>query len=259
LAALPFDLFYKFKLQNYLLVITLKSQVKFLLSYNMLNDLLSLFYPNNCSCCNQFLRKGEDHVCLLCLSELPRTNYIKQFENPVAKLFWGRVGLTYGFSTFHFGKKGRLQDLIHQLKYKGKTEIGIFLGHEMGKEILEHLPPNTFTCIVPIPLHPKKQHQRGYNQSSFIAKGIAEILHIPVHENLVYRNTETASQTRKTKFERWENVENIFSLKNTTLSNQHILLIDDVVTTGATLESCVIELLKIPNTKVSIAVTASGL
>ena len=224
----------------------------------MLNDIISLFYPSNCACCNSILRKGEDMICVLCIAELPRTNFIKQIDNPVAKLFWGRVDLTYGFSTFHFGKQGRMQDLIHQLKYKGKTEIGIFLGKEIGKEINENIPPHTFSQIIPLPLHPKKQYQRGYNQSDFLAQGISEILEIPMNEKLVIRQIETTSQTRKSKFERWENVENIFKLIDDSIENQHILLVDDVVTTGSTLESCAIEIKKLKNTKVSVVVAASG-
>lgn len=225
----------------------------------MLNDFFNLFYPNNCACCNLVLKKGEAQVCIMCQTEMPRTNYIKQIDNPVAKLFWGRVELTYGFSAFHFGKKGRLQDLIHNLKYKGITDIGVFLGAEIGKDIQENIPPNTFSCVVPVPLHPKKQLKRGYNQSSYLAKGISTVTGIPTNEKVIIRQKETTSQTRKSKFERWENVENIFKVIDTSQENKHFLLVDDVVTTGATLESCALELLKIPGAKVSIAVAASGL
>jgi ComF family protein len=225
----------------------------------MLNDFFKLFYPNNCACCNLVLKKGEEHVCIMCQTELPRTNYIKQIDNPVAKLFWGRVELTYGFSSFHFGKKGRLQDLIHNLKYKNGTDIGIFLGKEIGKEIMDNLPPNTFAYIIPVPLHPKKQLKRGYNQSTYLARGISEVTGIPTNEKIIIRQVETTSQTRKSKFERWENVENIFKVIDTKVVNSHFLLVDDVVTTGSTLESCALELLKIPGAKVSIVVAASGL
>jgi ComF family protein len=225
----------------------------------MLNDFFNLFYPNNCACCNNVLKKGEEHVCILCQIELPRTNYIKQIDNPVSKLFWGRVELTYGFSTFHFGKRGRLQDIIHNLKYKGITDIGFFLGAEIGKEIKEYIPPNTFSWVVPVPLHPKKLLKRGYNQSTYLAKGITEVTGIPTNEKIVIREVETSSQTRKSKFERWENVENIFKVIDFHHENKHFLLVDDVVTTGATLESCALELLKIPGSKVSIVVAASGL
>lgn len=225
----------------------------------MLNDLVNLFYPNNCGCCNNVLRKGESHICLFCLSDLPRTNYIKIKENPVAKLFWGRVDLTYGFSTYNFSKKGKIQDLIHLLKYKEKTEIGFVLGSEIGRDINDNIPPNTFDYIVPVPLHPKKQRLRGYNQSAFIAQGISSVCHVPVNEELVERVSNTVSQTKKNKHERWENVAEIFQLKNQEkIDGKHLLLVDDVVTTGATLESCARKFLEVPNSRVSVAVLASG-
>ncbi len=225
----------------------------------MLNDFISLFFPNNCSCCNQVLKKGENYVCVICQTELPRTNYINQKDNPVSKLFWGRVELIYGFSTFHFGKHGRLQDLIHDLKYKNATGIGLFLGQQVGQEIKDSLPPNTFSYVIPVPLHPKKKLQRGYNQSTFLAEGISEVCGVPMNEKIIIRQVETTSQTRKSKFERWENVEDIFKIIDARHENKHFLLVDDVVTTGSTLESCALELLKIPGSKVSIAVAASGL
>lgn len=223
----------------------------------MLNDLISLFYPNNCVCCKRPLSKGETDCCLICFSELPRTNYYKYPENPVAKLFWGRIELTYGFSTYHFTKRGKIQTLMHELKYRNKTNIGVFLGREIGKEIsqIDH----QLDYIIPVPLHPKKQQLRGYNQSTFIATGISEILKIPYSETILIRNTDTSSQTRKSKYERWENVSEIFSVTSQKeVNGKNFLLVDDVITTGSTLESCAHQLLSKGANSVAIAVIASG-
>lgn len=225
----------------------------------MLNDLVSLFYPRNCVCCQQNLNKGETDCCVMCLTELPRTNFINSSDNPVAKLFWGRIELTFGYSVFHFTKGGKLQDLLHALKYKGKTQVGLFLGKEMGNELIKSGKNNQLDLIIAIPLHPKKQQQRGYNQSDYLAKGISEVTGIPSITNAVIRTVHTSSQTRKAKFDRWENVSSIFQVKKSTLiEGKNILIVDDVVTTGSTLESCAKELLQAGAKSVSIAVVASS-
>lgn len=225
----------------------------------MLNDLIALFYPNLCVCCQRALHKGEQLCCIFCLSELPRTNYYKSPDNPVAKLFWGRIELTYGFSTFQFVKEGKIQQLMHQLKYKGQTDIGIFMGREIGKEIKRMVPLPAIDLIVPVPLHPKREKIRGYNQSYYIAKGISEIVERPLSTHTLTRNTHTSSQTKKGKFERWENVSGIFKTDHPErIEGKQILLVDDVITTGATLESCAEALLAFGAKKVGIAVVASG-
>ncbi len=225
----------------------------------MLNDLVSLFYPQNCICCHQTLNKGEHDCCVFCLTELPRTNFVNYNDNPVAKLFWGRIELTFGFSVFQFTKGGKLQSLLHSLKYNGKTQVGEFLGREMGKALASSSKATEVDLILPIPLHPKKERLRGYNQSDFLAKGLGEVTSIPYSTSVLKRTVHTASQTRKSKFDRWQNVSSIFDIKKpAAIQGKNILLVDDVVTTGSTLESCAHQLLQHGANSVSIAVVASG-
>jgi ComF family protein len=225
----------------------------------MLNDFFSLFYPNNCHCCDRVLNKQEKAICFICISELPRTNYYQDFENPIAKLFWGRIDLLYGISAFHFNKKGKIQQLMHELKYNKATIVGEVLGVELGTSIDKANFKVPIDVVVTVPLHSKKLYQRGYNQSDFIAKGVGQVLHKPILTNSIERIDFTNSQTKKSRYERWENVEDIFQVKEPqSFEGKHVLVVDDVITTGATLESCCSVLLKIPKTKVSVAAVASG-
>ena len=190
---------------------------------------------------------------------MPRTNFYQDNENQIVRLFWGRIQLSNGLSVFQFNQEGVLQHLIHALKYQGQKDVGIFLGREIGKAILSSKEWEKPDVIVPIPLHEKKQHKRGYNQSEFIAEGIAEILKIPAILDAVERIDDTESQTQKAKFERWENVATVFSISQPNkLANKHVLLVDDVVTTGATIEACGNKILAVNGTKISIAAAAHG-
>lgn len=225
----------------------------------MLNDLTSLFYPRNCICCQQSLNSGEQDCCIVCLAELPRTNFANFSDNPVAKLFWGRIELTFGFSVFHFSKGGKLQQLMHSLKYKGKTQVGEFLGREIAKELINSERKDQIDLIIPVPLHPKKERLRGYNQSDFLAKGINKLTNVPIDTASLKRSIHTSSQTRKSKFDRWQNVSSIFEIdKPKKIENKNILLVDDVITTGSTLESCAHTLLEHGAKSVGIVVVASG-
>lgn len=225
----------------------------------MLNDFISLFYPRNCIACNTALSRSEKHCCLACLAELPLTNYAKFSDNPIAKLFWGRIELTFGFSIYHFTKGGAIQAMMHELKYKGRTEIGEFLGIEIGKILTSSNLIDQIDLIIPVPLHPKKERLRGYNQSEYIVRGIHHITKIEMSDDCLKRTINTKSQTRKSKYDRWENVAEIFEVNQPKLiSNKRILLVDDVITTGSTLESCAKTLLNQGATSVGIAVVASG-
>lgn len=225
----------------------------------MLNDLASIFYPRNCVCCHQALSQAEKDCCIICLTDLPRTNFVNYDENSVAKLFWGRIELTFGFSVFHFHKEGKLQALLHALKYKSKTQIGEFLGREMGKDFSGSKWNNSTDLILPIPLHPKKERLRGYNQCDFLARGMSSTAGIPYLSNVIERVTNTSTQTKKSKYERWKNVNSIFEVSNANkILGKNVLLIDDVITTGSTLESCAQTLLQSGAKSVGIAVVASG-
>jgi len=225
----------------------------------LFDDLISLFYPQLCAGCNTSLLKGEEVLCLNCLADLPRTNYHLYQENPVSQLFIGRVNITLATSFCRFDKGGRLQHLLHQLKYKGNREVGYKMGLLLGFDLIQSTLYQDIDAIIPVPLHPQKERKRGYNQSVEICKGLAESMNRPVITGNLVREVHTASQTRKGRFERWENVSGIFNVKNSmSLTDKHLLLVDDVVTTGATLEACCEPLLKIPGVKVSIATLASA-
>ena len=225
----------------------------------LFDDLISLFYPRLCAGCNISLVNGEDILCLHCLADLPRTNYHLFPENPVFQIFIGRVNITLASSFCRFDKGGRLQHLLHQLKYNGNCEVGIKMGILFGYELIQSSSYQDIDAIIPVPLHPKKEKKRGYNQSAEICKGLSESMNRPVISGNLVREIHTSSQTRKGRFERWENVSGIFNVKNeASLTGKHLLLVDDVVTTGATLEACCEPLLKIPGVRVSIATLASA-
>jgi ComF family protein len=225
----------------------------------LLQDFISLFYPNICTGCNNPLVGGEHQICLNCLADLPVTGFEEKIDNPVAKVFWGRVEITYATAFCRFDKGGKFQHMLHQLKYKGNKEVGIKLGAMYGYRLIQTSFYQEIDAIIPVPLHPKKERARGFNQSIEIGKGMAEAMGKPLITNNLIRDIHTESQTRKGRFERWENVSGIFKVRNENeLVGKHLLLIDDVVTTGATLEACSQVLLKIPNVKVSISTLATA-
>ncbi len=226
---------------------------------NLFDDLLGLFYPRLCAGCNTSLVKGEEVLCLACLADLPRTNYHLNLENPVFQLFNGRVPIELATSFCRFDKGGRLQHHLHQLKYMGNREVGQKMGNLFGYDLIQCPFYSNIDAIIPVPLHPKKEKQRGFNQSIEICIGLSEAMNRPLILNNLIRKVHTDSQTRKGRFERWENVSGIFGVRNiASLNGKHLLLVDDVITTGATLEACCIPLLQIPNVKVSIATLATA-
>jgi ComF family protein len=223
---------------------------------SLVSNFIELFFPRLCIACSNPLFVHESNLCDLCLYHLPRTNFEKDQNNPVAQLFCGRVHIEYATSYFYYNKGSRYQQILHQLKYQGKKEIGFELGKIFGKEIL-HSVFSEVQLIVPIPLHRSRQRQRGYNQAEWIAMGLAESLGKPLENNSVTRISASSTQTKKGRYDRWTNVEGIFKASiPDNLVNRHILLVDDVVTTGATLESCASAILSLENTKVSIATLA---
>lgn len=219
-----------------------------------------LFFPRHCCACKRALLKKENHICAPCITTLPYTNAHLEKDNAIERIFWGRLKLEQAFSMLYFNKKGKVQNLMHELKYNGKKELGEVLGNLYAEHLLKNIDLNHIDIIVPVPIHPKKKQIRGYNQSDFIAKGMGERLNIPMSDNSVEKNVHTSSQTNKNRQERWENVDNTFTILNEeNLTNKHVLLIDDVLTTGSTIESCGNEILKLPGTKLSVATIAVGL
>jgi ComF family protein len=216
------------------------------------SGLLHLFYPRLCEGCRKPLVKGEDVICIRCETFLARTNYHHIQENETASRLSGRIPFVSATSFAYFAKDSLMQHLIHGLKYKGKEHIGVYLGRELGRSIgsLDW----QIDAIVPVPLYKKKQFTRGYNQSILIAEGISRELNVPVLTNVITRIRHTESQTDKSREERINNVNNAFALKDfKVIEGKHLLLVDDVLTTGATLEACSLTLLATDGIRLSIA------
>jgi ComF family protein len=218
----------------------------------LLNDFVALFYPEVCLCCGESLAMQEEFVCTMCVFKLPRTNYHKLQENPIQKVFWGRVEVDNVSAFCHYQKGNTTQDLVHEMKYKDKKELGTSLGKWYGTDLKD----SNFAkaeVIIPVPLHPRKLRRRGYNQSQYFAEGLSDILKIPVMADGLIRVKDTETQTRKSRFSRWENVEGIFNVnKPDELKGKHVLLVDDIITTGSTVEACVMELRKADIAAVSV-------
>jgi len=222
-----------------------------LLSY--FDGFWALLFPNLCKKCSNQLLGMEEILCRKCISNLPRTSFEKYKNNPLAQSFWGKIQIVHAFSVFYFRKGEIIQKLIHQLKYKRNRKVGTFFGKISGNIIKEILSELAIDYIVPVPLHPKRLKTRGYNQCELIAKGISETTGVPVKSNILIRNIYNISQTKKTRFERWENVKGIFTLTKPELfENKHILLVDDIITSGSTIEACCISLAEAKNIKISV-------
>lgn len=220
-------------------------------------NLLKLIYPDVCNGCNKLLVKGEAIVCTSCLHELPYTFHHETQTNEMDRKFYGLLPISFCLSMLYFHKSGIVQNLIHNLKYKNKQEIGTFLGALYAEELKGFEKIKTVTHLIPVPLHKKRLHERGYNQIDTFCETIGFELNIPVEKKILIRNRYSKSQTKKSKSERATIKESLFTLKSHEhLICPHFLLVDDVITSGATLEACAKELIKIPNAKVSILTIA---
>lgn len=225
--------------------------------YDLWDDLLSILFPRLCYACGNQLLRNEFLICAECHVLIPRTNYHLEDDNPVARLFWGRCRIEKAAAFSFYNKDSRIRKLIHNLKYKGITEIGFELGKIYGESLIRSDFLTGIDVIVPVPLHKSKKKARGFNQSEIISDGISSATGIMVDRDSLQRITVTETQTRRSRFDRWINVEGIFCVKDASLlEGKHILLIDDVITTGSTLESCTNELLKAEGVKVSVAALA---
>lgn len=217
-----------------------------------------LFYPHICIGCGSDVLDAESFICLECINNLPHTNFAQHANNPVEKKFWGRIPVSAATSEFYFSKASIIQNIIHEFKYKGNIKVGHYLGRLIGSSLLNS---NRFDIdvIVPIPLFERKEKKRGYNQAMVLGEGISAIMNVPLLKRDVARIVYTDTQTKKHRTERWTNVEKSFFVKAPSrLEGKHILLVDDVITTGATLEACGAEILKINNTRLSIATLATA-
>ena len=223
----------------------------------LFKNIINLLFPRTCAGCGNILLEGEDTVCTTCRFLLPKTGYENNPDNPLAQIFYGQMPFHAVMAEFFFSKTGKVQHLIHGLKYHRCRENGIFLGQEIGKSLLQAPDYQGIDFIIPIPLHPKKEKIRGYNQSHVIAEGISEIMNIPIAEKCLVRSVFTDTQTKKSREERYQNVKDIFEVKNKEkLAGKHVLLVDDVLTTGATLMSAGKALMQVKEIKISVATVA---
>jgi len=205
---------------------------------SIFSDILNLFFPQVCEVCGSGLVRGENIMCIRCHFNLPRTNFHDDADNKTAQLFAGIVPFKKASSYFIYTKQSDYTNIIHGLKYEGKQEIGLYFGELFGNELKESGFCESIDCIIPVPLHKKRHRERGFNQSLCIAQGLSKATGLSIDNNSVKRIVYTKTQTKKSKMERFGNVDHIFKLnENHTLTNKHVLLIDDVITTGATIES----------------------
>ena len=223
----------------------------------ILSDTAHLFYPHICTGCGSDVLAEDNLLCAKCFVDLPVTNYAAYKNNPIEKIFWGRIPLAAAHGEFYFAKGSLIQHLVHQLKYKGNREIGFYLGELMARSLIDSKRFNNIDGLIPLPLFPDKERKRGYNQAAIICNGMSEVMKVPVFNNILIRQRFTETQTKKHRAERWENVDGSFALKNEqVLKGKHLLLVDDVVTTGATFEASGNTLLKIEGVQLSIAALA---
>jgi len=219
----------------------------------ILLDFINIIFPKVCPACGELLVKNESVICTGCLYALPRTDFHLEEDNPVAKTFWGRVRLENATSYYSYQSGSYLRRLIHELKYRGFQEIGEELGRQFGNE-LKSTAFSESELIIPVPLSKNKKIKRGFNQSECIARGLSFSMKKTVNSTAVIKSKNTSTQTKKSRYDRWLNVEDSFKVIDASaIQQKHILLVDDVVTTGATIEACASEILKVPDTKVSVA------
>lgn len=217
-------------------------------------SLLHLLFPHICAGCGSDVLVTEASLCGKCIASLPETSFEKHANNPVEKLFWGRMPLQAATAQYYFTKEGLLQNLMHQFKYKANKDLGFQLGKLMGRQLKQDSRFSNIDALVPLPLFPGKEKRRGYNQAAILCNGMAEVLNLPVYDKIITRPQHTETQTRKGRVERWQNMEGKFLLiDETKIIGKHLLLVDDVVTTGSTLEACGNELLQAKDLQLSLA------
>lgn len=224
---------------------------------NLLQDFSQLFFPHICAGCGTDALGSSNVICIRCVDALPLTHFEKQPSNPVEKIFWGRLPLQNATSLCYFTKRSLIQQLLHQLKYNGNKDVGYLLGNILGKQMLASGRYNDVDVLIPLPLFASRLKKRGYNQSAIICEGISDAMNIRVLPSALKRLTATETQTHKNRIERWQNMEGRFMVDDMpSIAGKHVLLVDDIITTGATLEACGLALLDCEKTRLSIATLA---
>lgn len=223
----------------------------------LIQSLLSLFYPQTCPVCNRILIDGEKFICMHCLFQIPRTHYHLASQNQAEERFRGKIPIRKASAFLYYSKGGKTQKVIAEIKYKGNFRMGEWIGEIMAGEMIRSSFFEDIDMIVPVPLHKKRERQRGYNQAEAISKGVGKGCNIPVNNTCLIRKSGNSTQTRKSIFERWLNTQGIFEVRYPEQVNgKHVLIIDDVLTTGSTIEACAASLLKCKNVKISILTLA---
>jgi len=226
---------------------------------HIFNDVIDLVYPRTCAGCGNERPVRDGIFCVACLVDLPETNYHLIPDNPLEQHFWGRIPLQSGSAMLFFIPGGRTQKLLHNIKYCGHSHLAVEAGRFYGRKLVHTPRFGHLDCIVPVPLHWRKQLQRGFNQSEAFGRGLAETMQLPLIRNVLIRSRATQSQTSKSRLDRVTNLAGAFEIKRAgQVQGKHVLLIDDVLTTGATLESCALKLLEIGGCVISITTLACG-
>jgi ComF family protein len=224
---------------------------------NALHPLLHLFLPHHCAGCGSDIMSPDQVLCMHCINRLPVTSFHMHAGNPIEKIFWGRMPVADAASYLYFSKDSLLQRIVHELKYKGNKELGLFIGCKMGEALLQTNRFRDIDALIPLPLFAARERKRGYNQALVLCQGMAGVLQIPILKQAIRRTASSETQTNKNRIDRWLNMQGKFELQQPeAISGKHILLVDDVITTGATLEACGQELLTAANTRLSIMTMA---
>ncbi|MBW8051681.1 MAG: ComF family protein [Cytophagales bacterium] len=225
----------------------------------MLADFISMVFPEYCYACNESLVKGEQYICTHCRYQLPQTDYHKNIDNNLFRRFWGKVPLKYALSYFKYIRGGKVQQVLHKFKYEGVKELGELLGNWYGNILVQHKFNLAFDIIIPVPLHQKKLRKRGFNQSDMFAGGLSKMMDVEWSQHIMKREILNPTQTNKKRYQRYENVKGIFKvIAQEKITNKRVLIVDDVVTTGSTLEACAMTVLENGCKEVSIATIAAA-
>ena len=217
-------------------------------------SLLHLAFPHICQSCGTDVIDVKHQLCIRCLAAMPRTDFEKHADNPVERAFWGRLQIQSGAAQYYFTKESGMQDLMNAFKYRGNKELGLYLGQLLGHALKERKRFDAIDALIPLPLFASKERARGFNQSLILCQGITQVWDKPIFSDVVVRKEATESQTKKNRVERWLNMKGRFEItKPKAIEGKHVLLIDDVITTGATLEACGREIIEAPNATLSIA------
>lgn len=205
---------------------------------SLFSPLVHLFYPHCCELCGTDLHQTDELLCLRCMQALPLTHFQRYPNNPVAQVFSGRIPVQQATATYYYNQSSGLQHLIHRFKYGQRPDIATWLGKQTGYQLQESSWISTIDFLAPVPLNPRKEKKRGYNQATLLANGIAQVIPLPVYPATLRREQFTATQTKKGRTDRWQNVATAFQANGNLSDGSHVLLVDDVITTGATTEAC---------------------